>query len=36
MKLFALDMEGTTLNSKNEISPENIEAIKYGERGRGN
>ncbi|SFC90865.1 Cof subfamily of IIB subfamily of haloacid dehalogenase superfamily/HAD-superfamily hydrolase, subfamily IIB [Bacillus sp. OV322] len=28
MKLFALDMDGTTLSSKNEISPENIEAIK--------
>jgi Cof subfamily protein (haloacid dehalogenase superfamily) len=28
LKLFALDMDGTTLNSKNEISPENIQAIK--------
>ncbi|MFY4775760.1 Cof-type HAD-IIB family hydrolase [Metabacillus sp. RGM 3146] len=28
MKLFALDMDGTTLSSKNEISPENIQAIK--------
>ncbi|KZZ85319.1 Cof-type HAD-IIB family hydrolase [Bacillus sp. SJS] len=28
MKLFALDMDGTTLSSRNEISPENIEAIK--------
>ncbi|WP_026693042.1 Cof-type HAD-IIB family hydrolase [Peribacillus kribbensis] len=29
MKLFALDMDGTTLSSKNDISPENIEAIKH-------
>lgn len=28
MKLIALDMDGTTLSSKNEISPENIQAIK--------
>ncbi len=28
MKLFALDMDGTTLSSRNEISPENIQAIK--------
>lgn len=28
MKLFALDLDGTTLNSKNEISPETIQAIK--------
>ncbi|MCD7035356.1 Cof-type HAD-IIB family hydrolase [Metabacillus sp. GX 13764] len=28
MKLFALDMDGTTLSSKNDISPENRQAIK--------
>ncbi|MFL6554886.1 MAG: Cof-type HAD-IIB family hydrolase [Bacillus sp. (in: firmicutes)] len=28
MKLIALDMDGTTLSSTNEISPENIKAIK--------
>ncbi|MGD6816351.1 Cof-type HAD-IIB family hydrolase [Metabacillus sp. 113a] len=28
MKLFALDMDGTTLSSRNEISPENVQAIK--------
>ncbi|MTH54079.1 Cof-type HAD-IIB family hydrolase [Bacillus mangrovi] len=28
MKLFALDMDGTTLSSTNEISPENIQAIQ--------
>jgi hydroxymethylpyrimidine pyrophosphatase-like HAD family hydrolase len=28
MKLIALDLDGTTLNSKDEISEENIRAIK--------
>lgn len=29
MKLIATDLDGTLLNSRNEISKENIEAIKY-------
>jgi Cof subfamily protein (haloacid dehalogenase superfamily) len=32
MKLFALDMDGTTLTSNNEISPENIQAIKKAQK----
>lgn len=32
MKLFALDMDGTTLSSTNEISPENIQSIKKAQR----
>lgn len=32
MKLFALDMDGTTLTSKNEMSPETIQAIKKVQR----